>query len=210
MSRYVKYMSETQAGSGTPDNSTENLDGQGTVASPTPTVDEGKEGPKDANELQSKLEAAEALVKSLRSEAADRRVKGKTLSKENQELADRLAQLEAAQTAAVERAKAAELSKTLQKLATDNKVVDVETLSVLVEKAGLEYDEDGNATNVESRVKEILESKPFLKQLAADAGKASNPARDSEQMLTADMIATMSVDELSKIDPALIDEAMKS
>lgn len=128
----------------------------------------------------------EAYVKQLRSEAAENR-KARAAAEarlkelddaklsETEKLAQAAKEATARATAAEERVKASLGKAAVQVAAVKLQVVDPDVAYTLIQSK-LEFDADGNPTNTEALLAQLVKDKPYLLAGAATTTSATNPA----------------------------------
>ena len=167
----------------------------------------------DIESLRKEIARLDAARKKADKEARDRRLENNDLKKfkdtveaeklsEKEKLEKKAADLQAKYDTDIRTAKERTLTLEVQLQAARLNIVDPDAASKLLDRSALEYDDDGNATNVEDLLKELVKTKPYLvpvvqqaqtKQAPTTSGGATNPSKTQTnvQTVTADNYAEM-------------------
>jgi flagellar biosynthesis GTPase FlhF len=148
----------------------------------------------------------EAYVQQLRREAAENRVKRSEAEKKLKEFED--AQLSEAEKARKEASEAKAQLEQMQSqlkertiraevgaLAAKLRLADVDAAYQLMNRGGVEFDEQGAPKNIEALLTSLVKDKPFLVSQSGVTTSTTNPPRATA--LTKEQIARMSPDEIN-------------
>lgn len=101
---------------------------------------------------------------------------------EKERLERKLAELEQANASLLTEIQQARLQSAIERHAARLGIVDPEAAAVLIDRAAVEFDEDGRPANVEALLKDLIKAKPYLARPAApSAGLPANPASNPAQ-----------------------------
>lgn len=114
-------------------------------------------------------------VRELRQEAARYRVRLASLERELEQERERAKALEQERAKIEDRARERTLQSAIMREAARLGVVDAEIVARLIDRAAIEFDEQGEPRNVGALVEELIKAKPYLR--GGMSISAPNPAR---------------------------------
>ena len=126
----------------------------------------------DAHEARGTFSAE--YVRELRQEAARYRVRLAALERELEQERERAKALEQERAEIEDRARERTLQSAIMREAARLGVVDPEIVARLIDRAAIEFDEQGEPRNVGALVEELIKAKPYLRGMSISA---PNPAR---------------------------------
>ncbi len=107
----------------------------------------------------------------------------------------RIADLESQATAALEQAKEQRLRAAIVSEASKNNVVDPDAAVLLINRGSLDFDEQGNATNIAEAMEILLTEKPYL------AGQATRVSGSADQGARGGVGGQLTREQLSELSP---------
>lgn len=183
----------------------------GNTTPPEPQAGEGQSEPlsleearklrSEASNLRARLKAAEAKATEFDKLKADAEAAKLT---ETQRLQKQLADLQKAHESATAQVKTERARAAIQVQALQNGL-DPKLASRLIELSDLEYDDEGQPSNVPALIKSLLKDYPHLvsKMTPASSGGATNPARSQSgsEAITREYVAKLTPADYAAMSP---------
>lgn len=141
---------------------------------------EGWLSPEDARKLRSEAKGLRERLKPL--ETAE-----ETRKREQQSEAERIATTEKERDTAREQLRRERVERRVLTIAVANNAVDPDAVVRLIDHDEIEYDSDGKPTNVESLVKALLTSKPYLAKATRRGSANGGEGTTDQQRASGDM-----------------------
>lgn len=165
-----------------------------------------------SDDLKRELETIRAALKKANSEAAGHRKKAEELDKlkadqeaatlsETQKLQKQLAKLQADHDNALRTSQERIINYEVRLQAAQAGIIDPDAASKLLDWSAIEYDDNGQPTNVPKLLADLLKAKPYLAgntKPSITGGNATNPPRSQStgpQALSWDVISKMTREE---------------
>lgn len=130
----------------------------------------------EARKLRSEMKGLRSRLKQYETAEAQRQREGQTE-------AERLAQAEREREEARDQLRRERVERRIVSVATSQNAVDPDAVVALIRESEIEFDQDGQPTNVESLVKALLRSKPYLSRGnprgSANGGEGGGGSRSS-------------------------------
>lgn len=134
---------------------------------------------------------------------ADKLTETQRLQKEAKDAADKAAATEA-------RLKETQTRRAIERAARKLNIVDEEAAYALLDKAKLEYDETGEATNAQALLEELVKVKTYLVgQSGGSTSSATNPAR-GDNRFSAEAIDKLTPQQIAALSDAEYQQVLKA